>query len=237
MRVEQATFTSAATCSHRGYHLVGRSPGINDQVAQDLVRWSPTHAALADADVNAQSVNWFPVSDGRMAIARTVYGGPEYSARGALQIVTMTLVLHGKQLCDYDYNPLHLYRTASVLGLLRFTSHLPAQPTAADLPDRHLSASAAEQPDTKHYQDIVERSIQLLHGGHRVGLANIPDPMDVLESLLQHMTPTQRLQLSFTTGLKPSHHRPFQLQFSGTATAGLKAKWAEQGIRCIVATT
>jgi hypothetical protein len=233
MRVEQAVFTSASTRRHRGYHLVGRSAGINDRVAQDLIRWCPTHASLADTRVNAQSINCFPVSDGRISISRTVYGGPEYSARGALQVVTLMLVVRGEQLCDYDYNPLHVYRTASVLGWLRLVSHIPADPAAADLPDRRLSACDVPQPDTQKNKDIVARSIQLLRDGHRVGYVNVLDPTIVLDALLRNVTPAERLNLSFATGLKPSHHRPFCLQFFDAATADLKATWTEQGIRCI----
>src|SRR5262245_30872225 len=140
MRVEQAIFTSARTSKLKGYHLVARSPGIQDDSTRALIRWGPSHASLTSSDLEASSFNFHPAGTRGVAISRPVYGGAEYSARGSLQLVTRTLILRPEQLQGYDNDPLAVARVAMALGYLMFEPDAPEHLPALDLPARSLFA-------------------------------------------------------------------------------------------------
>ena len=72
-----------------GYHLVARSAGISEDLACRLSAWGPTHGSLLDESRDASSLSFFTPDDRWSVLARTVYGGPEYSQRGGRQIVTL----------------------------------------------------------------------------------------------------------------------------------------------------
>lgn len=140
MHVEQAIFTSARTRHAQGYHLTSRSPGITDDVARALSVWSPSHGGLIDTAPVAVSLSYFPLASNRGVLARSVYGGPEYSDRGGLQIVTRMLVFGREQLAGYANNPLHLARIALALGHLRLSGRLEPVLEPVELPDRTVLA-------------------------------------------------------------------------------------------------
>ena len=121
MLVEQAVFTSASTRKMRGYQIVATSPGLRPELSQQLARWCPTHAALLDTRPAAISLNGFPLGAAHYAVSRSVYGGPEYSERGSLQIVTLVLVLTMDQFASYNFNPIAFARTSLALGYLRLS--------------------------------------------------------------------------------------------------------------------
>ncbi|MGI9518356.1 MAG: hypothetical protein ACR2NP_14975, partial [Pirellulaceae bacterium] len=78
IEVEQAVFASHNNSRIRGYQLIARSPGIDEAVAQQLVRWSPSHDGLPAVLGPATGLSYFPVDRARVAIGRTTEGGPEY---------------------------------------------------------------------------------------------------------------------------------------------------------------
>jgi hypothetical protein len=232
MRAEQAIYTSARTSRTRGYHLIAQSPGIDEHHARSLIQWCPSHAGLASDETEASSINFHPVSSGWVALSRTVYGGPEYSSRGGLQIVTRVLLLRDEQLDGYDSDPIALAQVAMSLGHLRFDPSAPAQLPPVELPDRPLRAPSP-QPDPSTY-DIVQRVWQHLSSDKRVAVVNttIP-PLRTLAQLFDQIARRHRLDIAFTTGLKPSMNRPFHLHFLPSADVMLQRQLTGQGIAIV----
>lgn len=228
MRTEQAIYTSARTGGIRGYHLVARSSGIDEQQERSLVRWCPSHGGLANSEPTAYSLNFHPVTDEWVALSRTVYGGPEYSARGGLQIVTRILLLRRDELAGYEYDPVTLAQVALALGLLRLEPNAPETLPHVELPDRPLRASPHDCDSSTN--DRIERLMERLAGVERVAVIGSPEPLHVLRQLFSRLPERQRLDVSFTTGLMPSLHRCFRLHFLPAAGLGLRQQLVGQRI-------
>ncbi|MFV1965791.1 MAG: hypothetical protein ACC628_10240 [Pirellulaceae bacterium] len=235
MRVEQALFTSACTSRMLGYHLVARSDGIRDNLARKLSPWCPTHASLLEDDLGASSLSFFAIGEEWLALARSVYGGPEYSNRGGLQIVTQILVLRREQLAGYEYNPLALARTARALGYLRLTGSPPERLPTLDLPKRTLIGQHTPPPPTRSEAEAMDQAMRRFEQKRRVALVCLKNPLDTAEQCLCRSTSRQRLEVSFTTGLKPSAHRPFRLHTFATVDVATLRRLASLGVDCIAA--
>lgn len=239
MQVEQAIFTSIDNGSMKGYQLTSRSSRIDKHIAQELCRWAPSHASLLAAESDYSSLNYFPVLSNWVAIARTFYGGPEYSGRGSMQIVTHFLVLRLEQFADYDYDPLAVARTAQALGYLRLTSEMPEQLPKARLTDKPLLYLPAPmrcesaEDESIDEQEIYAEVLALVKEGQRVAAVGIASPMNVCERLIGQLPAASRLQMSIATGLKPSTHRKFQLHFIPHREFGMEKRLMAQGITCV----
>jgi hypothetical protein len=233
MHVEQAIFTSARTRHTQGYHLTSRSPGIAEDVAQALASWSPSHGALIDSAVDAVSWNYFLVKSNVAVLARSVYGGPEYSDRGGLQLVTRMLVFQREQLAGYGNNPLNLARIALALGHLRLDGNLEQPLKPIELPDRTALAHSESDRDTAEPTEAVQQLTVRLQRASRVAVVGADDPWQLLEQLFQQTDPNERTDVSFTTGLKPSMHRSFRVQFLQSVDHRLRGQLAAQGIECV----
>lgn len=230
MFVEQAVFTSATTRAMRGYHLVGRSSGIDEGLAQALAQWSPSHDSLAEDRLDANSLNFLPARDNALALSRTVFGGPEYSGRGGLQVVTVILVLQRDQLAGYDNDPLALARTALALGDLRLPETIPQHLPPVELPEQSWLGLPDRPPTNPHEETLLDEVRAVLEQGDRAAVIGVSDPLSFLEELLADRPREGRLDLSFTTGLKPSLRRPFRLHFLPSADEALRMQLSDQGV-------
>lgn len=232
MQVEQAIFTSADGGSMKGYQLVSRSAGVDPPLAQQLCRWAPSHASLWNAAVETWSLNYFPAGEDWVAITRTLYGGPEYSNRGGMRVVTAILAVRRQQLSSYQNNPFALARTALALGHLRLViepaERLPAVvlPDYPVLPPYHGAQPVAGGGRLAEIRD-------LLLDGRRVAVADAGDPVAALAGLIDLVPPDRRLELSFTTGLRPSAQRAFRLHFLPPPDAATRRSLESQGILCV----
>ncbi|MBT6154044.1 MAG: hypothetical protein HOL01_15310 [Planctomycetaceae bacterium] len=233
MYVEQAIFTSARTRHAQGYHLTSRSPGITDEIAQALSQWSPSHGGLLESAIDAVSLNYFPLPANRGVLARSVYGGPEYSDRGGLQIMTRMLVFQREQLAGYSNNPLKLARLALALGQLRLSGELEQLLEPVELPNQTALAIAATEHRSAEPATEGQMLVARLQTASRVAVIGAENPRELLEEVLQHTHPDDRLDVSFTTGLKPSMHRQFRVQFLTTADPRLRGQLAAQGVECV----
>ena len=232
MLVEQAVFTSLRSRRSQGYHLVASSPGADALLARQLCTWGPSHASLLDDQPNADSLNFHPLSDDWYALSRTVYGGPEYSGRGGMQVFTHFLLLRREQLLGYDNNLSVLARTARLLGSLRLMTEVPTQLPSVELPARPIKGCGSQLERQVHLRDDVIRSLRLQH---RVAVLGLPDPLPALAQIIRDLSGEDRLKLSFTTGLKPSVHRDFRLHFVDSVDANLHAVLSQQGIDLVTA--
>lgn len=235
MQVEQALFTSLADGRLQGYHLVARSPGIDERLAAEMTQWGPSHEALIENHPRAESLNFHRAGDEWFVLSRTVYGRPEYSGRGGLQVVTAMLALRLEQWKAYQCHPLWLARTARSRGLLRFVPNAPAMLARAELPDASIYRWVAPRPVTLEEEQLVAQVTDRLERGERIAAAGVSDPERFLERLLSQASPAVRCQWSFTTGLKPSVHRNFRLHFlPWSGQRSQLDQLAAMGIQCIV---
>ncbi len=224
MHVEQAIFASSARGPVKGYQLVAASEGINRELAREIHRWSPTQ--LVSDDPHQWTVNYFPLDTQWVAVGRTVLGGPEYSNRGGLEVVTRIAVLSNQQFFQYDYDASAVCSTALALGALRLPSELPNRVLPlVQLPDKPFVSAAVGRDsitpnsDSDHFGEHdfdsawISQAVSLLRHHKPVAIIGACNPRDAAAKLIASMSPPDRPGVSFTTGLPPAMDRPFQLHF------------------------
>lgn len=209
VRLQRAVFTSIGTNSVRGYHLVARSEGLDDDIAPALCQWSPAHDGLCESHISASSLNYFLIDKGRFGISHSVIGGSEYSGRSALQTVTTIVVGECDDLSIYQNNPLVLSRVALSMGWLRLITEYDEPLEAVELSHHGMPESTAST-DT---DPRIERTVAAVRSEHRIALIGIDEPSRFLGHVFARLNPEQRLKTSFSTGIKASTFRPFQVQF------------------------
>ena len=234
MWVEQAVFTSAQTRHARGYHLVARSPGIQDALAQTLAVWGPTHDALLEDAIDFCSLNYFVAHDEWGVLSRTVYGPSEYSGRGGFRLETNLLVVRREQLSGYGHNPHAMFGTALALGHLRLRQSAPTTLKPIELPGMSLLADQPNGTTNSRCEELTEQILRHLPD-ERVAVIGIPEPWTMLRHVLSHLPQDVRSSISFTTGLKPSLRRPFALQFLSSANRTMRHTLGSSGIVAIEA--
>jgi hypothetical protein len=231
--VEQAIFTSVRSRKSQGYHLVGASSGLDDEAVRLLGKWGPSHASLLSSEVDAESFNYHPVNARWHAVSRTVHGGPEYSGRGGLQVFTHFLLVRPDQWEGYDNNPLALARTAQALGYLRLHRFSNESLPSIQLPDHAIpNAVRVANPAAVPLHDIL----RVLRLQNRVAILGFADPLPVLALVLKETPRSERLGVSFSTGLRLSVDRDFRIHFAKRADATINAQLASQGIDFVTAT-
>ncbi len=215
MQVPQLIFGSTDRGSIRGYQLLGRSSGIDERAAKEFCRWAPSHGALQETTTDASSLNFFPIEDDKFIIARTVYGGPEYSGRGGLQVVTIGLLLEKHQLALYESNPLAVAETAISLGYLILPGSMRRMLHPVTLPRRSLKQKInnAESGDINSLASDVEKAIRLMTSDCKVVIVGARNPIDFLAQLFRSRSNHELEKFSFSTSLKPSISRDFGIQF------------------------
>jgi hypothetical protein len=210
---EQAIFTSLPRRGKAGYHLVARSPGVSDAEAGALTTWSPSHGALIVDDSNRSSANFHHLPSGRYALSRTCEGPGEYSGRGGRQLYTHALIVDEKKLRQADNQPFNLFRDALALGYL----HYHPEPDATLRPvklssfypakDAAYWAGHAGTLGLSSFGTLLEQLVS----GKTVELAYSGDRSLLAECLIGLVPTESRPLVSFTTGLRPSLVRPYQL--------------------------
>ncbi len=232
MLVEQAIFTSARTRRHHGYQVVARSPGVDERLEQFLACWGPTHGSLTSRDVDAESLNYSPIDRDWVALSRTLYGGPEYSGRGALQVVTRFLLLRRSQLEGYQNHPVVLARTARILGHLWLGKSTGPKIPEVQIPERAPQAALENSASGKLDPLLMQRALKVLRA-ERLALVGELDPLTTMARLIEETPPERRLELSFSTGLWPSQHRRFRVHLLPQLDTDLHARLTQQGIRFV----
>jgi hypothetical protein len=215
IKVEQAVFASSDRGRMKGYQLVSRSAGVDKAASGELSRWAPTQFPSIDPEM--WTINFFPVVDDLVAVTRTVLGGPEYSARGGTQVVTLMLLLKADQFAAYAYNPVAVARTAMTMGYLK----LPLDMTSELIPAAELPREPLIDPldpedwggEGDPYGQLLEELTELLSSARRVAVVGLEKPLDVLDRLIPRLPLDARRKFSFTTGLAPAVRRPFQAHF------------------------
>lgn len=234
MHVEQAIFTSVRTGRVQGYQLAARSDGVDDRLAQVLTKWGPSHAALCNPHPAADSYNFHAVSGDCFAISRTLYGGAEYSARGGWQLVTRYALVEPLHLREFDNDPISLMRLARSEGLFGLMPQFDARLPQLELP-RPSPSVQWNVPPRKGVAENVDEIIGRLERGERLAVTHCYNPLAILQHLIRRLPESHRLELSFTTGLKPTAHRPFRLHFLPGDSPDHRRAASALGITCLSA--
>ncbi len=238
MLIEQAVFTSAHDDHAAGYHLVARSPGIEEADARELTVWGPSHDSLAaPAGSEPASVNFFRLPSGAQCISKTQLAGGEYSGRGN-RTYTNCLVVPQQLLARFAANPFRILRAVAAKGLLKVYDRVPVQLPPFQLPGRAPpvdDALVAQFFERYSKEAIIEAIDLLVHGEPIVVVANQP-PDSIVAALVNLLPASCRKEVSFATGLKYTKRRPFQMLFAAEATGELK-RLARQGAFRIVELT
>jgi hypothetical protein len=221
--IEQAIFTSAQSDHAVGYHLVARSPGVEEKDARELTIWGPSHESLETCDTTAVSVNFFRLPSGAFCVSKTQIAGEEYSGRG-LRTYTNCLVVPPPVLLRFANNPFAILRAAWAKGLLRVCDAVPVQMAPFQLAgraapvDEGLIGQLVEQCGAA----AIGQAIEALFGEKPVILIGVAKPEATVAGLLTLFPASCRRELSFTTGLKFSPRRPFQLLVASQESAELR---------------
>jgi len=230
LEIDQAVFASADRGAIRGYQLVARSAGIDPTCSQTLCRWSPTQLPLG---IDQWALSYFGVAEDRVAISRTLWGGPEYSGRGSAEVVTVILLLRDDQFAAYAHDPLAVASTALALGWLR----LPLDMTSSHLPYASLPSAPLLIPDEDAGEigQNVDAVVELILQQRRVAVVGPVDPWKVIQRVLTKVPQAARRRFSFTTGLLPALSRPFQLHFLASADTATRNSLRSQDVVCLSA--
>lgn len=235
MLIEQAIFTSAESDHAVGYHLVARSPGLDEADARELSVWGPSHGSLESSSAaTAVSVNFFRLPSGAYCVSKTQLAGEEYSRRG-LRTYTNCLVVGAEVLARFANNPFALLRAAWAKGLLKVCDTVPSQLVPFQLAgraapvDEGLIGQLVEQCGPSG----VGRLLDAVLGEKPVILIGVQKPDATVAGLLNLLPLSCRGELSFTTGLKYCPRRPFHLLIASEESAELRRLFRQQLINVV----
>ncbi len=227
MQVEQISYGSVNRSRMKGYQVIGKSAGVDTNIATAFCQWAPSHNSLETSGdqtlLDASGLSFFALSEFRYAIARSVHGGPEYSGRGGLSVVTSALVMTRRELVSYDFHAVDVARTALAFGHLILPidkdETLPcvtltrrALPLA--LPKSDFSNSTPEKLPSHAIQWIARETASLLRDDRKVMIVGDCDPLPVITLIFDQLNNTERAETSFAFGIKPSSRRDFRVQFT-----------------------
>jgi hypothetical protein len=212
-RVEQAIFTSIRGERMAGYQLTSRSSGIDDETAQLLSNWGPAHDAL-ESRLGRSSLNVHPVGENQICISFTQLAGAEYSGRGGGRVYTHSFLIEREALAPFQFNPFQVFRAFRSAGRTQPRRQPPPALDTFPLVGRASQHSVATRCDAQALFDdeTCEKLIWALSAGQPVYLAADDSPEAAVEVALSLLAEEERAEVSFTTGLRISPRRPFQLQ-------------------------
>ncbi len=210
LHVEQAIFSSDNNERMLGYQLVARSAGITNEQARELTRWSPSHGAILDPRMDAQCLIAFPMGGERIAIGRTMYGLPEYSGRGGNQTVTQYLITTRQHLAGYQNNVWKFWLVARSHGLLQWNPDYRRGLPSPVMMARWAAADGSVR--SRAMPQVIRAAAGKLLAGRRVAVTDVDHAETFLREILQLIPVEQRLEISLSSGLRPSVDRPFTLQ-------------------------
>ena len=213
MRLEQAIFTSMRSERLDGYQLAARSDGITSEVARELTAWGPAHDSLWSNRLNARSVNFHPLGGPQVCISLTTLSGGEYSGRGGGRVYTQMLVVPLDGLERFAGDPFLLLQAVGASGRLVIHDNVPNSLPSVPLlgrsvgPATHSLEQTIEQVGAEAIANLAEA---FLASSSLSVVTDIPAER-LFQTVLYQLPLEQRLNLSFTTGLKFSSRRPFRI--------------------------
>jgi len=213
MRLEQAIFTSVRSERLDGYQLAARSGGVTDELAKELTNWGPAHDSMWLKHPGASSVNFHSLADDRFCVSQTTLSGAEYSGRGGGRVYTQMIVIPREGMIKFGSDPFLVLRAVVASGRMMVYDTVPRELATIPL----IGRGSDGPPNWMH--EVVEKagaeSITELAGAAtgEESVTVITDlPVERLfQAMFYQLQPLDRLNVSFTTGLKPSSRRAFKV--------------------------
>ncbi|MEM6469131.1 MAG: hypothetical protein AAF802_06140 [Planctomycetota bacterium] len=247
MQVERIHYGSADRQRMKGYQIIGKSAGIDGTLAGEFCKWAPSHSSLEIAEsqdeVDAWGLSYFPLGQTHVAIGRSIHGGPEYSGRGGLAVVTSALVMTRKQFAEYQFHAVDVARTAIALGYLTLplnqedvldAARMTGKPISLPMPQSDFMDQTEALLPSHVTRWVARETCSLLRDGRKLMIVGPCDPLPVLTTLLDELKPAERSGISFACGIKFSNRRDFRLQFTfESMTAKLRKELDRAGITAI----
>jgi hypothetical protein len=215
MRLSQAIFTSVRSERLDGYQLAARTPDITEDLVKDLTTWGPAHDSLWSGEPGATSINFHGLADGQCCLSQTTLSGEEYSGRGGGRVYTQMIVIPKDALARFANNPFLVLRALAASGRLMVYDQVPRE--LATIP---LIGRADSQPEwiaeiiSKAGAETIAELTEAVTADSPVTVITDLPVERLFQALLHQLQPAERLEVSFTTGLKPSSRRPFKLAIS-----------------------
>lgn len=212
MRLQQAIFTSVRSERLDGYQLAARTPDMSDDLAKDLTAWGPAHDSMWHVEPGATSVNFHSLSDGRLCLSQTILSGAEYSGRGGGRVYTQMIVLAREDLARFANDPFLVLRALVASGRIIVYDLVPRELATIPLIGRADAAPAwVSEIVSKAGAETIAELTESAAGDAPVTVITDLPVERLFQALIHQLQPSERLELSFTTGLKPSSRRPFKL--------------------------
>lgn len=213
MILEQLIFTSVRSRSGSGYQVAGHSAGLSAADIKELCSRSPSHDSLVEAHAAARSVNWFCLESGRYCVGLTQHAGPEASGRGGYRVYTHWLMGEAADFPRFNWHPFRL--------LASVQADEPWQPWG-DIPERlptlslrgtsqWFSPHALRQVLLRFPAETLVAILDRLMQQERVVVFVNQRQESLVTALLDVLPLPARQQLSFSTGLRYSPQRDYQL--------------------------
>jgi hypothetical protein len=213
MRLEQAIFTSVRGARLDGYQLAVASKGITNEVAKELNAWGPAHDSLWGTEAGAKSVNFHRLAGDLYCVSQTCLAGAEYSGRGGGRVYTQMLVVPRDALVRFAGDPFQILQALVASGRMPVHEHIPNS-----LPTIPLIGRGAEQDKTAAAEMIcainpetLAELMEVLTSNCTLTVITNLSAGRLFQVLLQQLTLDERIEVSFSTGLRPSSRRPFKL--------------------------
>lgn len=211
-RVEQAIFTSIRGERMAGYQLTSRSSGVDAEIAQQLSNWGPAHDSL-EPRLGRGSLNVHPLAENQICVSYTQLAGAEYSGRSGGRVYTHSFLFDREALAPFQFNPFLVFRAFRSAGRTQPRRDPPPNLGTFALVGRASQHSVATRTEMQALFDdaTCEKLIWALSAGQPVFLAGEDSLDTAVETILQLLSEEERAEVSFTTGLRISPRRPFQL--------------------------
>jgi hypothetical protein len=212
MRLEQAIFTSIRSPRLDGYQLAAVSSGISERVARELSVWGPAHDSLRSQNPGATSVNFHPLPDELHCLSKTTLSGSEYSGRGGGRVYTQMLILPREALTRFACDPWLILQAVEASGRLIVYDAIPRVLQPVPLLGRaKISAARLEAVATEIGAECLAELAAALLDSTPVSVITNISAERLIQAALHQLSERERLDASFTTGLRHSTRRPFRL--------------------------
>jgi hypothetical protein len=213
MLIEQAIFTSIDSQVRAGYQLVAWTRGLSEADRRALSHWGPSHDSLLDDVAPGPSLNFHPLPSGSYCVARTVAAGAEYSGRRGQQIYTQSLVVPRAVMQQFCNNAFAVDTAAEYEGKWQVLTSPPFQvaPLRLDREPLPLDVLLVRRVVRDQGCDRLALLLSALCTGRPLGLVVGSASRMLLQAALNCVPLSCRLDVSFSTGLKLSPRRPFQV--------------------------
>jgi hypothetical protein len=229
MQLEQVVVSSAYSRTNQQNRIISRSAGIDEQLAESILHWSPCGNDLAFG--KPESINFFHPDGKTLALSRSVIGERQKSRDGGRHIVSHVVVCKRDQLEGYHNNVVLLTRMLRSMGGLILKTELPDEIPVLEIPD----STFFDPPRfvREEYSQATEKILHAIDIHHQVVIVGLKDPLEFLGCFFSDVSPAKRLQLSFATDLNTNAERPFALQFFAESDDLLEKELASRQLRTI----